>query len=133
MQQSTERDISVAFQRLSVTPQTRKHGNGLKELTTPFKTKIYTAIEILRKEKKKRLDTKSIFEYLKKNDEIADISENQVEEYLNQMIKSNVIFIKKTDQGLNSSYKTTEKNEELPLDLSYLTESNHSNIGEEDF
>ena len=131
MQQSTERDISVAFQRLSITPETRKHGNELKELTTPFKTKIYTAIEILRKEKKKRPDTKSIFEYLKKNDEIADISENQVEEYLNQMIKLNLIFNKKTDQGLDSFYKTTEKSEEIPLDLSYLTESNHSNIGEE--
>ena len=132
MQQSTERDISVAFQRLSITPETRKHGNELKELTTPFKTKIYTATEILRKEKKKRPNTKSIFEYLKKNDEIADISENQVEEYLNQMIKLNLIFNKKTDQGLDSLYKTTEKNEEIPLDLSYLTESNHSNTGEED-
>ena len=109
MQQSTKRDISVAFQRLSITPETRKYGNELKELTTPFKTKIYTAIEILRKEKKKRPDTKSIFEYLKKNDEIADISENQVEEYLNQMIKLNLIFNKKTDQGLDSFYKTTEK------------------------
>ena len=109
MQQSTESDISVAFQRLSITPQTRKHGNGLKELTTPFKTKIYTTIEILRKEKKKLPDTKSIFEYLKKNDEIDEISENQVEEYLNQMIKLNLIFNKKTDQGLDSLYKTTEK------------------------
>ena len=50
MQQSTERDISVAFQRLSITPETRKHENELKKLTSPFKTNIYTAIEILRKE-----------------------------------------------------------------------------------
>ena len=49
MQQSIERDVSVAFQRLSITPETRKHGNELKELTTPFKTKIYRVIEILRK------------------------------------------------------------------------------------
>ena len=77
MQQSTKRDISVAFQRLSVTPETRKHGNGLKELTTLFKTKTFTAIEILRKEKKKRPDTKSVFEYLKKN-ETTDISETQI-------------------------------------------------------
>ena len=85
----------------------------------------------MRKEKKKRPDTKSIFEYLKKNDEIADISENQIEEYLNQMIKLNLLSNKKTDQGLDSFYKTTEKNEEIPLDLSYLAESNHSNIGKE--
>ena len=78
-------------------------------MTTPFKTKFFTAIEILRKEKKKRADTKSIFEYLKKNDETTGISENQVEEYLNQMINLTVIFNKKTNQGLASLYKTTEK------------------------
>ena len=91
MQQSTEKDISVAFQRLPITPEIRKHGNELKELTTPFKPKFFTAIGILRKEKKKRPDTKSIFEYLKKN-ETTDISENQVEEYLNEMINLNLIF-----------------------------------------
>ena len=75
MQQSREKYISVAFQRLSITLETRNHGNKLKGLTTPFTTKMFTAIEILRKEKKKRPDTKSIFEYLKKND-TNDISEN---------------------------------------------------------
>ena len=78
MQQSTESDISVAFPRLSITPELRKPGNKLKEFTTPFKTKIYTAIEVLHKEKKKRPHTKPLFEYLKKNDETTDISENQV-------------------------------------------------------
>ena len=125
MQQSTERYISVDLLRLSITQESQKHGNELKELTTPFKTKIFTAIEILKK--KKRPDTKSIFEYLKKN-ERTGISENQVEEYLNQMINLNVIFNKKTDRGLDSFYKTAEKDDEIPLDLSYLTESNHSNI-----
>ena len=76
MQQSTEKDISVAFQRLSITPETRKHGNELKELTTPFTTKFFTAIEILRKEKKKGPDTKSIFEHLKKN-KTTEIKSNQ--------------------------------------------------------
>ena len=47
------------------------------------------------------------------------------------MIKLNLIFTKKTDQGLDSFYKTTEKNQEISFDLSYLTESNHSNIGDE--
>ena len=52
MQQSTERGTSVAFQRLSITPETPKHRNELKESTTPFKTKIYTAKEILRKKRR---------------------------------------------------------------------------------
>ena len=39
------------------------------------------------------------------------------------MINLNLIFNKKTDQVLDSFYKTTEKDDEMLLDLSYLTES----------
>ena len=35
------------------------------------------------------------------------------------------------DQGLDPFYKTTEKDDEIPLNLSYLIESNQSNTGEE--
>ena len=63
MQQSTEKDTTVAFLRLFLTPETQKHGNEQKELTT-FKTKIFTATEILHKEKKKCPNAKSIFEYI---------------------------------------------------------------------
>ena len=47
------------------------------------------------------------------------------------MINLNLIFNKKIDQGLDSFYKTTEKDDEIPLDHSYIKLSNHSNIGEE--
>ena len=119
MQQSTEKDTSVAFQRLCITPETQKHGNELKELTT-FKTKIFTATEILHKEKRKCPKAKSVFEYIKKN-ETTDILEKQVEEYLNQMINLNLIFNKKTNQRLDPFYKTTEKNDEIPPKLSHIT------------
>ena len=33
------------------------------------------------------------------------------------MINLSLIFNKKTDQGLNSFHKTTEKNDEIPLDI----------------
>lgn len=36
------------------------------------------------------------------------------------------MFNKKTDQGLDSFNKTTDN--EIPLKLSYLTETNHSNL-----
>ena len=52
MQQSTERDISIAFQRLSITPETRERGNELKKLITPFKTKIFTAIATCAKKRR---------------------------------------------------------------------------------
>ena len=44
------------------------------------------------------------------------------------MINLNLIFNKKADQGLDLFYKTTEKDDKMPLSLSYLTESNHSNV-----
>ena len=81
------------------------------------------------KEKKKCPDTKPIFEYPKKN-KTTDISENQVEEYLNQIINLNLFFNKKTDQGLDSFYKTTE-DDEKPLEIYYITELNQIGIGEE--
>ena len=36
MQQSIEREISVAFQRLSIALETQKHENEIKELTAQF-------------------------------------------------------------------------------------------------
>ena len=55
---------------------------------------------------------------------------NHIEEYLSQMINLNLIFLKKVDEGLDLFYKTKEKDDAIPLEISYLTESNHSNIGE---
>ena len=65
MQQPTEKDTSVAFERLPITPETQKHGNEPKELTT-FNTKFFTAIEILCKEKKKCPDTNLYLSTLKR-------------------------------------------------------------------
>ena len=48
-----------------------------------------------------------------------------------QIINLNLIFNKKRDQGLDLFYKTTEQDDEIPPDLYYLTQSNHSNIGKE--
>ena len=66
-----------------------------------------------------------------KNNEATNISENKEEEYLCQIINLNLIFNIKTDQVLDSFCKATEKDDDIPRDLSYLLESNHSNIGEE--
>ena len=118
MQQSTEKDTSLAFQRLFITLETQKHGNELKELTT-FKTNIFRATEILHKEKKKCPSAKSISEYIKKN-ERTDISEKQVGEYFGQMINLNLIFNKKTNQELDQFYKTPEKIHEIPIKLLYI-------------
>ena len=49
------------------------------------------------------------------------------------MINLNLNFLKKADQGLDSFYRTAEKDDEISLGISYLTESNHSNIGEKNY
>ena len=48
------------------------------------------------------------------------------------MINKKLRYNKKTDHGLDSLYKSTEIDDETPLDLSYLAESKNSNNFEED-
>ena len=54
--------------------------------------------------------------------------ENKNSENLN--IKT-AYYSRHTDTLLDSFHKRIEKDGEIPLGLSYLTESNHSNSGEE--
>ena len=42
------------------------------------------------------------------------------------MIKSNLIYNKKTDKGFESLYRSADKIDEAPLDVSYLSESSKS-------
>ena len=46
-------------------------------------------------------------------------------------INLNLISNEKADQALDWFCKTTEKDDEIPFDLSYLTEPNYSNANEE--
>ena len=89
------------------------------------------AIDILRNIKKKRPDTKSIYELIKKNYNIS-ISESEMENFIDEMINKKLIYNKKTDQGLDFLHKNTEIDDETPLDLSYLSDSKNSNNFEED-
>ena len=47
------------------------------------------------------------------------------------MVNLKLTFNKKTYQGLHSFHKTTEKDDEITLDLSFFAESDYSNIDEE--
>ena len=90
------------------------------------------AIDILRNKKKKRPDTKSIYELIKKNYNIS-ISESEMENFIDEMINKKLIYNKTTDQGLDSLIKNTDIDDETPLDLSYLSESKNSNFEEDTF
>ena len=84
--------------------------------------KILSTIDILRNNKK-RPDTKSIFEYLEKKENLS-LTEEKKNDLVQKMIKSNLIYNKKSDKGLDSFYRKVE--EEEPLDISYLSESTKS-------
>ena len=48
------------------------------------------------------------------------------------MINKKLVYNKKTDNGLDPLYKNIEKDDETPLDCSYLSESKNSNTFEEE-
>ena len=131
MTQSDDNEISFAFERLSL-----DHGSKLrnKEILKGTLTKnVLEVIGILRnkKKKKKRPDTKSIHELIKRNYNIS-ISETDMKKFIDEMIDKKVIYNKKTDQGLDSFYQNMEMEDEAPLDSSYLSESKNSSNFEEE-
>ena len=129
MTQSHDNEISFAFERLSL-----DHGSKLqnKEILKGTLTKnVLEAIGILRNKKKKRPDTKSIQELMKRNYNIS-ISETDMKKFIDEMKDKKLIYNKKTDQGLDSFYQNMEMEDETPLDSSYLSESKNSNNFEEE-
>ena len=129
MTQSDDNEISFAFERLSLDPGSKLQN---KEILKGTLTKnVLEAIGILRNKKKKRPDTKSIHELIKRNYNIS-ISEIDMKKYIDEMIDKKLIYNKKTDQGLDSFYQNMEMEDEAPLDSSYLSESKNSNNFEEE-
>ena len=129
MTQSDDNEISFAFERLSL-----DHGSKLqnKEILKGTLTKnVLEAIGILRNKKKKRPDTKSIHELIKRNYNIS-ISETDMKKFIDEMIDKKLIYNKKTDQGLDSFHQNIEMEDEAPLDSPYLSESKNSNNFEEE-
>ena len=127
MTQSDDNEISFAFERLSLDPEP----NDKKKSKFTFTKEAFEAIDIQRNKKKKRPDTKSFYELIKKNYNIS-ISESEMKNFTDEMIRKKLIYTKRTDQGLDSLYKNTEIDDEIPLDLPYLSESKTSNDFEED-
>ena len=87
-----------------------------------MKSKILATIDTLRNNKK-RPDTKSIFEYLEKKENLT-LTEEKKNDLIQKMIQSNLIYNKKSDKGFDSFYRKVE--DEVPLDISYLSESANS-------
>ena len=89
MTQSDDNEINFAFERLSL-----DYGMKLqnKEILKGTLTKnVLGAIGILRNKKKKRPDTKSIHELIKRNYNIS-ISETDMKKFIDEMIDKKLIY-----------------------------------------
>ena len=120
MTQSDDNEISFAFERLSL-----DHGSKLQNKEILKGTLTKNVLEAIGK-KKKRPDTKSIHELIKRNYNTST-SETDMKKFIDEMIDKKLIYNKKTDQGLDSFYQNMETADEAPLDSSYLSESKNSN------
>ena len=126
MIESNENEISFAFERLSLASDS--NDNKSKHSLT---NNVLEAIDVIRHKKKKRPDFKSIYELIKRN-ENANISESEIKNLIDEMINKKLVYNKKTDNGLDPLYKNIEKDDETPLDCSYLSESKNSNTFQEE-
>ena len=86
-QESTEKEISTPLEKLMIPNDLEKNGENT-ETSSLVKPKILSAIDQI-KEKKKRPDIDSIYDYLSRM-EGYDIDKVSVELTLNELVKENV-------------------------------------------
>ena len=118
----TDNEISFAFKKVSIDYEgnnTVKNNEKTNSMFSQMKSKILATIDTLRNNKR-RPDTKSIFEYLEKKENLT-LTEEKKNDLIQEMIQSNLIYSKKSDKGFDSFYRKVE--DEVPLDISYLSES----------
>ena len=121
MNELTDNEISFAFKKVSIDYEgnnTVKNNEKTNSLLSQMKSKILATIDTLCNNKR-RPDTKSIFEYLEKKENLTLTEEKN--DLIQKMIQSNLIYNKKSDKGFDSFYRKVE--DEVPLDISYLSES----------
>ena len=95
-QEPPEKKISTALEKLWITNDLEKNGENT-EISSLFKPRILCAIDLI-KEKKKRPDIDSIYDYLSRT-EASNIDKVSIELILNELVKENVLVNKKTSLG----------------------------------
>ena len=95
-QEPTEKEISTALEKLSITNDLKKNGENI-EISSLFKPKILCAIDRI-KDKKKRPDMDSIYDYLSRT-EASNIGKVFIELILNELVKENFLVNKKISLG----------------------------------
>ena len=95
-QEPTEKKISTALEKLTITNDLEKNWENTETFSS-FKPKILCVIDRI-KEKKKRPDIDSIYDYLSRT-EASNIDKVTIELILNELVKENVLVNKKTSLG----------------------------------
>ena len=101
-EEPTEKEISTALKKLTITNDLEK----TTEISSLFKSKILCVIDQI-KEKKKRPDIDSIYDYLSRT-EASNIDKISIELILNELVKENVVVNKKTT-SLGDSFRRTKR------------------------
>ena len=99
-----EKDISNAFNKLKIVRDDRKIDDVNDVTLSLFELKILNVIDQI-KQKKKRPDVNTIYEYLSKT-ETSNADKQLIETILGNLIETNIIVNKKTPKGLVSFHFT---------------------------
>ena len=99
-----EKDISNAFNKLKIVRDDRKIDDVNDVTLSLFELKILNVIDQI-KQKKKRPDVNTIYEYLSKT-EASNADKQLIETILGNLIETNIIVNKKTPKGLVSFHFT---------------------------
>ena len=95
-QEPTEKETSIPLEKLTITNDLEKNLENT-ETSSLFKPKILGAIDRI-KEKKKRPDIDSIYDYLSRT-KASNIDKVSIEQILSELVKENVLVNKKTSLG----------------------------------
>ena len=98
-----EKDISNAFNKLKIARDDRKIDDVNEETLSLFKPKILNAIAEI-KQKKKRPDLNTIYEYLSKT-EASNADKQLIKTILGNLIETNIIVNRNTQKDLDSFQK----------------------------
>ena len=77
--EATEKDISIAFEKLAITPNGGDHCKTPRTIFSHFKSKILAVIDEIR-QKKRRPDIDAIYEHIMKS-EASNADKNLIERY----------------------------------------------------
>ena len=117
-----EKDISNAFNKLKITRYDRKV-DDVNDVKLPlFQSKILNTFDQI-KQKKKRPDINTIYEYLSKT-EVYNANKQLIETILGNLIETNIIVSRKATKGLDSFHRLEVA--EAPV-YAFDTDTKHAN------